>query len=245
MYQEPLVLWTSDPAIFFIFHTKQNKMDKMDTPFGRAQRASLRMMRTRMWKKAMAEEDPLMVAHFPQLARINKLGMITINSQAGHVKHYKSAQTGKLGTRAERAYCQGFVRPHEADEILRWMWAHTDKYAVKMQVGDDAVDKKVFADVGKFGVTTRDGGSTWITTARPSGPALLRTWNYPSEEIWNASTTEDRAQARRAIGRNLADPIPDSAVCLLLVDMTIGRIASAPTGLFSEVERCLRSLSVG
>ena len=40
-------------------------MDKMDTPFGRAQRASLRMMRTRMWQKAMAEEDPLMVAHFP------------------------------------------------------------------------------------------------------------------------------------------------------------------------------------
>jgi hypothetical protein len=119
------------------------------------------------------------------------------------------------------------------------MWANTDKYAVKMQVGDDAVDDKVFADVGVFGVTTNDGGATWITKARPSGPALLRTGNYPSKGIWNSSTAEDRAQARRAIGRNLASPIPDSAVCLLLVDMTIGRIASAPTGLFSEVERCL------
>lgn len=59
--------WSYGPAIqrFFYLHTKQNKMDKMDTPFGRAQRASLRMMRTRMWQKAMAEEDPLMVAHFP------------------------------------------------------------------------------------------------------------------------------------------------------------------------------------
>ncbi len=111
------------------------------------------------------------------------------------------------------------------------MWANTD-----------AVDDKVFADVGVFGVTTNDGGSTWITKVRPSDPALLRTGNYPSEGIWNASTTEDRAQARRAICRNLTSPIPDSAVCLLLVDMTIGRIASAPTGLFSEVERCLRSL---
>ena len=45
----------------------------MDTPFGRAQKAALRMMRTRMWQKALAEEDPLMVAHFPQLVRINKL----------------------------------------------------------------------------------------------------------------------------------------------------------------------------
>ena len=51
--------------------------------------------------------------------------------QAGHVRHYKSVRTGKRRTMAERAYCQGFVRPHEADEILRWMWAHTDKYAVK------------------------------------------------------------------------------------------------------------------
>jgi hypothetical protein len=94
------------------------------------------------------------------------------------------------------------------------MWANTD-----------AVDDKVFADVGVFGVTTQDGGATWITKARPSDPALLRTGNYPSKGIWNSS--------------NLASPIPDSA---LLVDMTIGRIASAPTGLFSEVERCLRSL---
>jgi hypothetical protein len=29
---------------------------------------------------------------------------------------------------------------------------------------------------------------------------------------------------------------------LLFVDMTIGRIASAPSGLFSELERCLRAL---
>jgi hypothetical protein len=90
-----------------------------------------------------------------------------------------------------------------------------------------------------IGVTTNDGGATWITKVRPSGPAMLRTLNYPSPGIWNLSTAEDRAQARRAIGRNLTSPIPDSA---LLVDMTIGRIASAPSGLFSEVERCLRSL---
>ena len=209
--------------------------------FERAKRVALRMMRTRMWQKAIGEEDPMMVTHFPQLARINKLGMITINSQAGHVTHYKSVQTGKLATMAERAYCEGFVRPHEADEILRWMWAHTDKYAVKMQVGDDAVDDKVFADVGKFGVTTTDGGATWVTTVRPSGPAVLRTLNYEGP-IWESGTREERARARKVIGPSLVHPIPDNAVCLLFVDMTIGRIASAPSGLFSELERCLRAL---
>jgi hypothetical protein len=181
--------------------------------FERAKRVALRMMRTRMWQKAIGEEDPMMVTHFPQLARINKLGMITINSQAGHVTHYKSVQTGKLATIAERAYCEGFVRPHEADEILRWMWAHTDKYAVKMQVGDDAVDDKVFADVGVFGVTTQDGGATWFTNVRPSGPASLRNENYPSSAVWESATREDRARARKEIGPSLAHPIPESAVC--------------------------------
>ena len=116
-------------------------------------------------------------------------------------------------TISERAYCEGFVPPHKADEILRWMWAHTDKYAVKVQVGDDAVDARVFADVGKFGVTTQDGGETWITKVRPSGPAMLRTLNYPTIGVWNSGTAEDKKQARRAIGPHLADPIPDSAVC--------------------------------
>ena len=114
--------------------------------------------------------------------------------RAFHKKSWKSVRTGKRKTMAERAYCQGFVRPHEADEILRWMWAHTDKHAVKTQVGDDAVDDKVFADVGTFGVTTNDGGATWITKVRPSGPAILRTWNYPSSSIWESATREDRAR---------------------------------------------------
>lgn len=138
------------------------------------------MMRTRIFlQKAIAEEDPPMVAHFPQLARINKLGMITINSQAlGTTSPYRQAS-------AERVYLEGFVPPHKADEILRWMWANTD-----------AVDHKVFADVGVFGVTTNDGGATWITKVRPSGPvALLRAGSYPSEGIWNSSTAEDRAHA--------------------------------------------------
>ncbi len=51
--------------------------------FERAKRVAVRAMRTRMWQKAIGEEDPLMVAHIPQLIRINKLGMITIQSQSG------------------------------------------------------------------------------------------------------------------------------------------------------------------
>ena len=99
--------------------------------FERAQRVAVRAMRTRMWQKAIGEEDPMMVAHSPQLVRVNKLGMLTIQSQSGVVRHFKSVRTGERRTMAERAFCYGFVPQSAAGKILRWMWAHTDKYAVQ------------------------------------------------------------------------------------------------------------------
>ena len=192
-----------------------------------------------MWQKSIGKEDPLMVAHIPQLARINKLGMITINSQAGNVRHVKSLRTGKQATIAERAYCYSFVPADAADKILRWMWTHTDKYAVKVYIGDD----EKLLDFARLGVTTLDGGETWVTKVTPAVPPDFRNWNYPLG-MWEQWTREERARAHKSIGPYLASPIPESAVCLLFVDMTIGRLASAPSGLFSELERCLRFVSV-
>lgn len=206
--------------------------------FERARKVALRVMQLPIWQKGIGEEDPLMLAHIPQLIRINKLGMITINSQAGYVRHFKSAKTGKRLTMAERAYCIGFVREDTADKILRWMWTHTDKYAVKAYIGDDAM-----ADFARIGVTTQDGGETWVTKVNPAGPPKFRNENYPSIGHWKGWTREERARARKAIGPYLESPIPESAVFLLFVDMTIGRLASAPSGLFSEIERCLRRVS--
>lgn len=68
-----------------------------------------------------------MVRHIPQLTRINRLGMITSNSQAGRNSRYTSRTTGKRELMAERAYCLGFVHPDVADAFIKWMWLHTDK----------------------------------------------------------------------------------------------------------------------
>ena len=215
---------------------KETHMDA----FERARKVAIRVMQLPMWQKSIGEEDPLMVAHIPQLARINKLGMITINSQAGNVRHVKSLRTGKQATIAERAYCYGFVPADAADKILRWMWTHTDKYAVKVYIGDD----EKLQDFGWFGVTTHDGGETWFTSVTPAVRPEIRNENYPPMGgMWEQWTREERARAHKAIGPYLESPIPESAVCLLFVDMTIGRLASAPSGLFSELERCLRRVS--
>ena len=107
-----------------------------------------------------------------------------------------------------------------------------------MYIGDD----EKLLDFARLGVTTLDGGETWATKVNPAGPPDFRNWNYPLG-MWGQWTREERARAHKSIGPYLASPIPDSAVCLLFVDMTIGRLASAPSGLFSEIERCMRFVS--
>lgn len=46
-------------------------------------------------------------------------------------------------------------------------------------------------------------------------------------------------KARARIGSYLKDPVPETAVAVLLVDMKWGRKANAKKGLFTEIERGL------
>ena len=71
--------------------------------FESARRVAVRMMRTAALAEELRNEDPTMVRHIPQLTRINRLGMITSNSQAGRNSRYTSRRTGKRELMAERA----------------------------------------------------------------------------------------------------------------------------------------------
>ena len=213
--------------------------------FEQARRVALRTMRTRAWREDIRAEDETMVAHIPQLLRINGLGMITENSQAGRSHHYTSRATGQREHAAERAYCFGFVHPDVADAFIHWMWLHTDKYAVRAQTVEEWP-----GPVGRIGVTTE--GSKWVTWVSPFGDPGCRAcnygrWIYPEQGL-AASPTADHeamlAKARRAIGPYLAHPVPETAVFLLLVDMKWGRRADGRRGLFTEIERGLRAVAV-
>ena len=72
--------------------------------FDRMRAKVLAMLASREWRAARKAEDPTMVRHIPQLVRINKLGLLTFDSQAGR----------KDRAYAERAYCFGFVRDRDA-----------------------------------------------------------------------------------------------------------------------------------
>ena len=191
-------------------------------------------MRTAAWKHEIADEDPTMVEHIPQLTRINKLGMITWNSQAGRNSRYLSKNTGKEELSAERAYCVGFVSPRVADALIRWMWLHTDKYVARMGLADATTDRTA----GMIGVTVGQTGKAWDTSVSPFFQAQDRNCNYP-DTLFKTESTPARVEARAQIGAYLESPVPETAVAVLLVDMRWGRIASAPKGLFTELERGL------
>ena len=88
--------------------------------FDRMRAKVLAVLASREWRAARKAEDPTMARHIPQLVRINKLGLLTFDSQAGR----------KDGAYAERAYCFGFVRDRaSAMRLTRWVSLNTDKYA--------------------------------------------------------------------------------------------------------------------
>jgi hypothetical protein len=202
--------------------------------FERARRVAVRAMRTAAWKDAIRSEDPTMVSHIPQLTRINKLGMITWNSQAGRNSRYFSNKTGKKELMAERAYCVGFVRADVADAFIEWMWLHTDKCVARMGLADASTDHTV----GRIGVTVAQTGKAWETSVSPHFEANDRRCNYPPM-IFEWNSTPMHMKARAQIGEYLADPVPETAVAVMLVDMRWGRRANAPKGLFTEIERGL------
>jgi hypothetical protein len=212
--------------------------------FELARRVVLRTMRTRAWREDIRAEDETMVAHIPQLLRINRLGMITENSQAGRSHHYTSQATGRREHSAERAYCFGFVHPDVADAFINWMWLNTDKYVVRAKIVEEWP-----GPVGRIGVTTeRSKMVTWVS---PFGDPGCRAcnygrWIYPEQGGAASSGTTSReeamlAKARRAIGPYLAHPVPETAEFLLLVDMKWGRRANGRRGLFTEIEHGLRA----
>ena len=68
--------------------------------FDRMRAKVLAMLGSAEWRAARKAEDPTMERHIPQLVRLNELGLLTFDSQAGRRDMaYK-----------ERAYCFGFVR---------------------------------------------------------------------------------------------------------------------------------------
>ena len=223
--------------------------------FELARRVAVRMMETRAFAKDIEEEDPTMVKYISDLRRLNELGMITSNSQSGKRSTFAHYQTGKRVDLVERAYCYGFVDAAVADAVIQWMWDKTDKYVTRA-IDVEAVARgdtelyAVLSDFGRIGVTRSecDGAASWPTRASAvvmphDYKCNYGRWVYPEQR--GAPATADGEEAIKHVGPYLAHPVPRSAVCLLCVDMRLGRRADARDGIFTQLEAALNATRTG
>ena len=200
-----------------------------DAAFERAQKVAVTAMSTDEWKDDVRKEDVTKVKHVRQLTRITKLGMIVESMQAGRKFSYTSTEGEKSGL--ERAFCVGFVSAHMAENLIGQM-TRTDKYVAKMIIDEGSWPPRH----GSIAVTFMGGKEeAW---AHIVGHPNLRKCNY-GRSIYVEPETEQRARARAAIGPYLESPVPDSAVCLVCVDLKWGRRADGPNGLFTQLENAL------
>ncbi len=193
-----------------------------------------------------------MVKYIPNLRRLNELGLITFDSQSGKRSTFAHYQTGKRVDLVERAYCYGFVDTAVADAVIEWMWDHTDKYVTRaidveaIARGDTAL-YAVLSEFGRIGVTRSecDGTASWPTRASAvvmphDYKCNYGRWVYPEQR--GAPATPDGEEAIKHVGPYMAHAVPRSAVCLLRVDMRLGRRADARDGLFTQLEAALSAL---
>jgi hypothetical protein len=144
---------------------------KTTAEFDRVRSKALAVLRSDEWRAERAREAPTMTRYFPQIVRINDLGLLTFDSQAGvSNRKYK-----------ERAYCFGFVRDRAfALKLTRWVSLHTDKYASLVVVQGDgrpdphnrfvasASDVMLRTTAGLFPVTAYDGADGTMHVHRQS-----------------------------------------------------------------------------
>ena len=99
--------------------------------FTEAQKKAVALFETEAFIQRVKEEDPTMLKHLPLLQKINKLGFLTVNSQAGN------RSKGKGYEILERAYLVGFMLEKDAEQFIKNMGVHTDKNAVYVPVCDE------------------------------------------------------------------------------------------------------------
>jgi hypothetical protein len=205
----------------------------MDAAFERARKVAAKTMSTDEWRDDLRKEDPTKARHVRQVTRLTDLGMIVESWQSGR------AYTFKRGV--ERSYVLGFVSADIADALIDAM-TRTDKYVAKMHLDAGMYVSGAFTDVGKIALTVMGGNAEAFM--RVVGHPELRKCNYgrwiyvPPE-----NDTEQKREARAIIGPYMEHPVPDTAVCLVCVDLQWGRRADGPNGLFTQLEQALSEVA--
>ena len=206
--------------------------------FERARKVAARTMSTDEWKDDLRTEDRTKARHFRQMTHMTDLGVILESWQAGRAYSYTSRSGGaKKGV--DRSFVVGFVSAEIADPLIDEM-TRTDKYVAKMHLDAGTYANGALTDAGKIAVTVMGGSAeAWM---RIVGHPEMRKCNY-GRWIYVAPErdTDQKREARAIIGPYMEHPVPETAACLLCVDLKWGRSADGPNGLFTQLEAAISS----
>lgn len=175
---------------------------------------SARKMKTTA-RVGAAEEDASMTKARPALAKINALGLVTVDSQMGKKSEYISVvDEGFVGVMWQRAYVYGFMsRERAADFAMRLDLVG----GIAIQVCEHAKKEpsdKVFSSAYKIPVTrfsTRDGDFAAITRM----PMLPGTLEYQWSNLLPETGLASDLRAMKLVAPNV--------VQISIVDMQWGR----------------------
>ena len=183
--------------------------------FKDAQKSAIEQFDSPEFKKRIVEEDSTMMKQLPLLKEINKLGYLTIESQAG--RH----SVGKSYSISERAYMAGFMEQETAAKFIKYISINTDKNAAYVPVcgNYDLVPSKLDIPV-TVSVDTKSGLQNIETHLSPVIPLEI-----------------DKLQ-RKQVKLNLTD----KSVFIVCWDIKWNRLASGQSGLFTDIIKALNAL---
>ena len=96
----------------------------------------------------------------PTLKEINRLGLLTIESQPGKHVNYKHFLTNEDVEYSEKAFIAGFMQEELAEKFIQYFNINTDKFAMAITIAGNEVDMSVKLDFpmriikNKFQLTT-------------------------------------------------------------------------------------------
>jgi len=140
----------------------------------------IKMMESSSFLKLLEEEDETMLENFERIKDINRLGYLTVESQAGLEREGTNEQTGKEYHISERAYIAGFMPESVASSFIRFMSIHTDKIVQYVPQVEDTTylpsELDVPLTISEDASEDKDGGETKVATHM--SPALPKSvWN--------------------------------------------------------------------
>ena len=176
--------------------------------FQDAKKRSVEMFDSPEFIERIRDEDSSMLKHLPLLQKINHLGYITTESQAGN--HKRGKADGKPYELSERAYLSGFMMEEDAALFIKNMSLYTDKNAMYIPICDAEIPPSL--DI-PLTITRKKTGVTVETHMSPSLPK------------------EANDFFKKMVHLNKSEKV----VFIFCWDPMWNRLASGKNGLFTEV----------